>query len=94
MRAEMPQGNTEKHVDTHRMSREVTGKHVDTCRIAGRSTRRCTGVGGMSKENTEKHVDTCRTSREDTRKHVDTCGVEIKHKVMGLGKWRGVMWIW
>ena len=80
MQVEMPQGNTEKHVDTHRMSREVTGKHVDTCRIAGRSTRRCTSVGGMSKENTEKHVDTCR--------------VEIKHKVMGLGKWRGVMWIW
>ena len=51
-------------------------------------------MGGMSKENTEKHVDTCRTSREDTRKCVDTRGVEIQHKVMGLGKWRGVMWIW
>ena len=57
MRVETPQENTERH--------------VDTCRIAGRSTRRCMGVGGMSKENTEKHVDTCRTSREDTRKCVD-----------------------
>ena len=46
VRVEMPQENTEKHVDTRRTSREDTRKHVDTCRIAGRSTRRCTGAGG------------------------------------------------
>jgi hypothetical protein len=54
----------------------------------------CNGTGGTPKGNTEKHVDTRRTSREDTRKHVDIRRVEIKHKVMGLGKWCGVMWIW